>query len=80
MGEAGQIIDLPKGETPAVFDITDPQSLISQQAFFTNAQKGDKLIVYPQSGKAIIYSPERKRVINAGPVTFNQPTATSTKK
>ncbi|MCU0660002.1 MAG: hypothetical protein MUD00_00045 [Candidatus Pacebacteria bacterium] len=39
--------------------------------FFKGAQKGDKLVVFPTTGKAIIYSPERDIIVNVGPVTFD---------
>lgn len=69
--EVKKILVLPETDVPAVFDIQDPVLLINQQAFFVGAEKGDKLLVYPQIGKAIIYSPKRKMIVNVGPVTFN---------
>lgn len=80
--EIGAIMVLPEGE-PTIFDITDPAQLASQQAFFAGAQKGDKLLVYSQAAKAIIYSPARHLIVNVGPVTFdgNQtPTANAQKQ
>jgi hypothetical protein len=61
---------LPEGK-PAVFVVQDPELLISQQAFFKGAQKDDRLLVYPEAGKAIVYSPKRHMIINVGPVTFD---------
>lgn len=78
--EVRKIMVLPETDIPAVFDIQDPVLLTSQQAFFAGAEKGDKLLVYPQLGKAIVYSPKRKMIVNVGPVTFDQskPAATNT--
>lgn len=78
--EVRKVMILPETDVPAVFDIQDPVLLINQQAFFAGAEKGDKLLVYPQLGKAIVYSPKRKMIVNVGPVTFDQtkPTTTST--
>lgn len=59
-------------EDPLVFTISDIDSLIREQAFFTNAQNGDVLFIFPQSAKAIVFSPKRKRVVNAGPVSFDE--------
>lgn len=70
--EVRKIMILPETDVPAVFDIQDPVLLTSQQAFFAGAEKGDKLLVYPQLGKAIIYSPSRRVIVNVGPVTFDQ--------
>jgi hypothetical protein len=69
--EVRKVMILPETDVPAVFDIQDPVLLTSQQAFFAGAEKGDKLLVYPQLGKAIIYSPSRHIIVNVGPVTFN---------
>ena len=69
--EIAELMVLPAGE-PTIFDITDPAQLSSQQAFFAGAQKGDKLLVYSQAAKAIIYSPSRHLIVNVGPVTFDQ--------
>ncbi len=63
---------LPTDEEPVIFDVTDPQALVSQQAFFNGAEKGDRLLVYSKVAKAIIYSPSRDMIINVGPITFDQ--------
>jgi hypothetical protein len=67
-----KLMILPDGQTPAVFVIQDPALLSSQQAFFAGSVKGDELLVYSQSGKAIIYSPSRNVIVNVGPVTFDK--------
>ncbi len=66
-----KLIYIGDTEMPAVFTIDDPELLISQQAFFTGAEKGDSLLIYSKSSKAIIYSKKRNMIINAGPVTFD---------
>jgi hypothetical protein len=76
--EVRKIMILPETDVPAVFDVQDPTLLASQQAFFVGAEKGDKLLVYPQIGKAIIYSPKRQKIVNVGPVTFDQTKPAST--
>lgn len=71
--KVGKLMMLPPG-TPAIFVIQDPTQLSGQQPFFAGAQKGDQLLVYSDSAKAIIYSPSRNIIVNVGPVTFDQPT------
>jgi hypothetical protein len=61
---------LPEG-SPTVFNIEDPEKLQGQQAFFKGSEKGDQLVVFSESAKAIIYSPSRNIIVNAGPVTFD---------
>ena len=70
--EVSKHILLTTDEEPAIFVITDPAQLSAQQAFFANAIQGDKLLVYWKTAKAIIYSPERKLIVNVGPVTFDE--------
>lgn len=67
---ARELIILPEGE-PSIFVVQDPDLLASQQAFFKGSVKGDQLLVYPESGKAVIYSPSRNIIVNSGPVTFD---------
>ena len=66
-----KLMIVPEGE-PIVFDVTDPESLTKQQVFFAGAQKGDKLLIYNDARKAVIYSPSRDIIVNVGPVTFDQ--------
>lgn len=70
--KVSKLMILPKDQKPTVFDIEDPNVLVQQQAFFAGAEKGDKLIVYSESSKAIIYSPKKDMIVNVGPVTFDQ--------
>lgn len=72
LAQVGKLIMLPVDETPAIFEITDPQMLIAQQSFFTGAEKGDKLLIYKTLARAIVYSPSRNLIVNVGPVTQEQ--------
>ncbi len=73
--DVSDLIILPTDETPAIFIVQDPSMLISQQLFFKGAEKGDKLMVYPKAGKAVLYSTSKHMIINVGPVTFDQAAA-----
>lgn len=68
----GTLILLPADETPVIYEVNDPAILISQQPFFAGAAQGDKLIIYPNAVKAILYSPSKHVLINVGPITFNE--------
>lgn len=63
----GKEITLPVNETPTVATVTDPEQLASQ-AFFKDAQVGDKVLIYSHSGKAILYRPSEKKIIAIGPL------------
>lgn len=63
---------LPEGDEPVLATVTDAEALIKQQAFFAGAVNGDQLLLFPRSLKAVIYSPSRNRIINAGPIEQQQ--------
>lgn len=69
----GKRMLLPAGETPVIYQIDDPALLIAEQPFFVGSEKGDRLLIYPQSARAIIWSPSRKRIVNAGPLDLTAP-------
>lgn len=72
LDRVGTLIILPANETPVIYEVNDPAILINQQPFFAGAEQGDKLIIYPNAVKAILYSPSRHVLINVGPITFNE--------
>lgn len=66
---------LPEGDEPVLAVVTDAETLIKQQAFFTGAVNGDQLLLFPKNMKAIIWSPSRNKIINVGPIEQQQPAA-----
>jgi flagellar biosynthesis/type III secretory pathway M-ring protein FliF/YscJ len=71
LAELADNIVLPDEANPFVAVITDIDALVAEQAFYTGAENGDYLIIYPQAARAIIYSLKRDQVINVGPVEFD---------
>lgn len=63
-----KLMILPEGDEPVLATVTDAAALTAQQAFFTGSVDGDQLLLFPKSLKAIIYSPSRGKIINAGPI------------
>jgi hypothetical protein len=57
----GQIFDLPQ-EEPTLATITDTEKL-KGQAFFQNAQNGDKVLLYSKAQKAILWRPTVSKII-----------------
>lgn len=66
----GKHIVLPENETPTLATVSDPEKL-RDQPFFANAQKGDKVLLYSESRKAILYNPETDRVVEVAPINAN---------
>lgn len=70
--EIGAVMLLPEGEVPTLATVTDREKL-SEQAFFQKAENGDKVLIYSQSGRAILYRPSLKKIIDVTTVNVNTP-------
>ena len=64
---------LPTGETPTIATVTDASKL-KDQAFFTNAVTGDKVLIYTNAKKAFLYRPSTNKIINIAPVNLGSGT------
>src|SRR3989338_3056469 len=68
ISEVSRHIVLPEGQTPTIANIQDAESLIAQQPFFAGTQNGDVVLFY--TDKVFVYSPARDRLLNVGPLYF----------
>lgn len=75
--EIGQYLLLPTDETPTVATVADA-SKVRSQSFFTNTENGDKVLLFAKSGKAILYRPSTKKIIEVAPINLNQNQTTET--
>ena len=64
--EVGKIMLLPD-ETPILATVTDLEK-VKEQDFFSKAQLGDKVLVYMEAKKAILYRPSAKLIVEVGRV------------
>jgi hypothetical protein len=71
MNKIGDLIELPKNETPTIADVTDVEQARKQDQFYQDAQNGDKVLFYVKAGKAILYRPSTKKVITTAPINQN---------
>lgn len=67
--KVGKLVVLPAGETPTVATVSDPEAL-KDQAFFASAQKGDKVLIFAQAKKAILYSVTLNKIIEVAPLNI----------
>jgi hypothetical protein len=74
--EIGKALILPEGETPTLATVTDKEKL-AEQAFFQKAENGDKVLIYSQSGRAILYRPSTKKIVDVTTVNVAQPTTST---
>lgn len=63
-------IDLPVDEQPTIATVTD-KSQLEDQAFFQKSETGDKVLIYTNSGRVILYRPSEDRVVEVGNVNIN---------
>ncbi len=68
-GRVGVLLELPSGEEPTVATIFDREKL-KDQPFFARAENGDKVIIYTQAKKAILYRPKTNKIIDIAPLTI----------
>jgi hypothetical protein len=81
--KVGQLIILPKDEQPTLATVTDLAAL-KDQPFFAQAELGDKVLIYTNAKKAILYSEKLNRIKEVAPVNIGDngdtlPTPTTTK-
>lgn len=62
---------VPQGETPSVTTVVDEQKV--NQEFLRSAKKGDKVLLYFQAGRAVVYRPDTGQIINMGPLETPKP-------
>lgn len=68
VAKVGRLVVLPDNEAPTLATIADPEQL-KDQPFFARAKKGDKVLVYNQAKKAILYDPVQDKIIEIAPIT-----------
>lgn len=66
-------INLPN-EEPTLATVNDASKL-KQQVFFAEAENGDKVLIYTNAKKAVLYRPSTKKVIEFAPVNTGESSA-----
>jgi hypothetical protein len=74
--KVGKLIELPKDEVPTIATVTDPARL-KDQPFFANAKIDDKVLIYTNARKAILYSPATNKIVEVAPLSIGNPTGTT---
>ncbi len=69
IAKVGKLIVLPTGEQPTIATVADPDKL-KNQSFFANASKDDKVLIYTNARKAILYSPSQNKIIEVAPINI----------
>ncbi len=66
--KVSRLLIVPTDETPTVATVSDPDAL-KNQAFFADAKKGDKVLIYSNAKKAVLYDPSVDKIVNVAPLT-----------
>lgn len=74
--KVGRLAILPTDETPTVATVSDPEAL-KDQAFFVDAKKGDKVLIYSNAKKAVLYDPSQDKIVNIAPLNTDQQKTTN---
>ncbi len=67
----GKFITLPSGEQPTIATVTDVSKL-QNQPFFKNASEGDKVLIFKEAKKAILWRPSTSKVIEYAPLQTDE--------
>lgn len=67
IAEVSKFIDLPQDEQPIIATITNVEKLRDQD-LFKKAKNGDKVLIYTKAKKAIIYDPQRGKIVEVSSV------------
>lgn len=76
--EVGQLMELPD-ETPTVATVTDVDKL-RDQTFFNDARNGDRVLLFAEAKKAVLYRPDSKKIIEVAPINIGNQQGNSTEK
>ena len=72
LASVADLIVLPEGEAPTIATVSDPEKL-KDQPFFAKAKRGDKVLIYTNSRKAILYDQENNRIVEVAPINIGNP-------
>jgi len=74
--QVGQLMVLPS-EEPTVATVSNIEAL-KNQPFFANAKNGDRVLIYVNARKAVLYDPVNNKIVEATPINIGNPPAAPT--
>lgn len=58
---------VPENEEPTIATVSDPE-VLKNQSFFTLSEKGDKVLIFKNAGRAVLYRPSIDKIIEVAPI------------
>ena len=74
VNRVGKLIVLPQGEQPTLATVSDVESL-REQPFFAQAKNGDKVLIYTNARKVILYDPVKNKIVEVAPLNIGETAA-----
>ncbi|PIT88834.1 MAG: hypothetical protein COU27_03515 [Candidatus Levybacteria bacterium CG10_big_fil_rev_8_21_14_0_10_36_7] len=69
--DVSKLISLPDDERPTIATVANPDAL-KDQLFFANASVGDRVFIYTESRKAILYNPNTNKIVEVAPINLGE--------
>ncbi len=69
--KVGKLAFLPQDEEPTMAEVTKAVKVRSQK-FFSQAEDGDRVLIYPKSQRAVLYRPSINKVIELAPISLSE--------
>lgn len=76
LNQLDKIVVLPSDEIPTIATVSDANK-VKNQSFFARAENGDKVIVYTQAKKAILFRPSSGKLVEISNITIAPPASRS---
>lgn len=67
--KVSELVVVPDGEVPQVYTLSDA-SKFKDNEFFVRAENGDQLLIYQNSGIAVLYRPSTGKIVRAQTVNL----------
>ncbi|MBI2009555.1 MAG: hypothetical protein HYS86_00100 [Candidatus Chisholmbacteria bacterium] len=72
VGQVGELMELPQGETPTVATIRSTENL-AEHPFLSRGQVGDRLLIYTGDSRLVVmYRPGTDKIVAVGSVTIQE--------
>jgi len=73
VNEVGKLMVLPTGEQPTIATVSDITKLVDQP-FFAHAKNGDRVLIYTQAKKAILFRESISKIVEVAPINLGSNT------
>jgi hypothetical protein len=73
--KVAKLMELPD-EDATIATVEDAEKLRAQN-FFAKAENGDKVLIFTENKKAVVYRPSSNIIINSGPIVISEDATSS---